>query len=293
MARTIKKGLDYFPVDTNILSDLKVRRIKREYGAESFLLYMTLLCDIYANGYWLEANDDYLFDLSEQMQISESRILEMLQAMAKVGMFDADLFTEQQILTSEPIQKQYFCIKKKYIEYHGLTNLPYLVISELIGITAEKSRFLRKKVHKEKKRKVKKKKRKLHSLRSFRRRASASGGKFGKRNCSQMKIGGLPPPGSPDKGSDSTFYCRPNWMNFATSSFPAEKKKVSRRKKTLSAVSTTGCPITERRKKPGRRKNGNHGCRKSWRWTGSAMFLLKLRNKYLPGNALRTCQPGI
>lgn len=120
MARTIKKGLDYFPVDTNILSDLKVRRIKREYGAESFLLYMTLLCDIYANGYWLEANDDYLFDLSEQMQISESRILEMLQAMAKVGMFDADLFTEQQILTSEPIQKQYFCIKKKYIEYHGL-----------------------------------------------------------------------------------------------------------------------------------------------------------------------------
>ena len=99
MARTIKKGLDYFPVDTNILSDLKVRRIKREYGAESFLLYMTLLCDIYANGYWLEANDDYLFDLSEQMQISESRILEMLQAMAKVGMFDADLFTEQQILT--------------------------------------------------------------------------------------------------------------------------------------------------------------------------------------------------
>ncbi len=200
MARTIKKGLDYFPVDTNILSDLKVRRIKREYGAESFLLYMTLLCDIYANGYWLEANDDYLFDLSEQMQISESRILEMLQAMAKVGMFDADLFTEQQILTSEPI---------------------------------------------------------------------------------------------PDKGSDSTFYCRPNWMNFVTSSFPAEKKKVSRRKKTLSAVSTTGCPITERRKKPGRRKNGNHGCRKSWRWTGSAMFLLKLRNKYLPGNALRTCQPGI
>ena len=42
MSRPLKKGLDYFPVDTNILSDLKVRRIKREYGAESFLLYMTV-----------------------------------------------------------------------------------------------------------------------------------------------------------------------------------------------------------------------------------------------------------
>lgn len=166
MARTIKKGLDYFPVDTNILSDLKVRRIKREYGAESFLLYMTLLCDIYANGYWLEANDDYLFDLSEQMQISESRILEMLQAMAKVGMFDADLFTEQQILTSEPIQKQYFCIKKKYIEYHGLTNLPYLVISELIGITAEKKPIFAEKSTQRKEKESKEKEKKT-TLTSF------------------------------------------------------------------------------------------------------------------------------
>ena len=166
MARTIKKGLDYFSVDTNILSDLKVRRIKREYGAESFLLYMTLLCDIYANGYWLEANDDYLFDLSEQMQISESRILEMLQAMAKVGMFDADLFTEQQILTSEPIQKQYFCIKKKYIEYHGLTNLPYLVISELIGITAEKKPIFAEKSTQRKEKESKEKEKKT-TLTSF------------------------------------------------------------------------------------------------------------------------------
>lgn len=134
----MKKGLDYFPVDTNILSDLKVRRIKHKYGAESFLLYMTLLCDIYANGYWLEANDDYLFDLSEQMQIPESRILEMVQAMVKIGMFDLQLFEERQILTSEPIQKQYFCIKKKCLEYHGVDAFPYLINSELIGINVEK-----------------------------------------------------------------------------------------------------------------------------------------------------------
>ena len=32
MARPIKKGLDYFPMQTNILSDLKVRRMKRKYA---------------------------------------------------------------------------------------------------------------------------------------------------------------------------------------------------------------------------------------------------------------------
>ena len=166
MARTIKKGLDYFPVDTNILSDLKVRRIKHKYGAESFLLYMTLLCDIYANGYWLEANDDYLFDLSEQMQISESRILEMLQAMVKVGMFNEGLFTGQRILTSEPIQKQYFCIKKKYIEYHGMKDFPYSVISELIGITAEKKPIFAEKSTQRKEKESKEKEKKT-TLTSF------------------------------------------------------------------------------------------------------------------------------
>ena len=205
MARTIKKGLDYFPVDTNILSDLKVRRIKREYGAESFLLYMTLLCDIYANGYWLEANDDYLFDLSEQMQISESRILEMLQAMAKVGMFDADLFTEQQILTSEPIQKQYFCIKKKYIEYHGLTNLPYLVISELIGITAEKKPIFAEKSTQRKEKESKEKEKKT-TLTSFVPETS------GRERWEIWKKELLAPRPAEDRRGRSSHQCRKGWL---------------------------------------------------------------------------------
>lgn len=137
MSRIIKNGLDYFPIDTNILNDLKIRRMKRKYGAESFLLYVTLLCDIYANSYWLEASDDYLFDLSEQMQISESRVLEMVLSMVKIGMFDSQLFEDKQILTSGPIQKQYFCIKKRFIDNHGLDTFPYLVNVDLMGNNAE------------------------------------------------------------------------------------------------------------------------------------------------------------
>ena len=112
MARPIKKGLDYFPVDTNILSDLKVPRIKRKYGAESFLLYMTLLCDIYANSFYICADDNYLFDLSEKMQMSESQTLEMVLAMVKIGLFDSQLFQKKRILTSPSIQKRFFSAKR-------------------------------------------------------------------------------------------------------------------------------------------------------------------------------------
>ena len=55
MARPIKKGLNYFPLDTDLLSNRKIRQIKCKYGSDAFLLYIALLCDIYANGYYITA----------------------------------------------------------------------------------------------------------------------------------------------------------------------------------------------------------------------------------------------
>ncbi|WP_146059462.1 Lin1244/Lin1753 domain-containing protein [Parabacteroides chinchillae] len=45
----------------------------RKYGADGVMLYITLLCDIYANSYYIEVMDDYLFDLSEQLDIDKQK----------------------------------------------------------------------------------------------------------------------------------------------------------------------------------------------------------------------------
>ncbi|CAK7007529.1 MAG: hypothetical protein PARBB_00908 [Parabacteroides distasonis] len=57
MARPIKKRLDYFPLDTDLLSNRKIRQIKRKYESDAFLLYIALLCDIYVNDYYITAYD--------------------------------------------------------------------------------------------------------------------------------------------------------------------------------------------------------------------------------------------
>ena len=55
MARPIKKGLDYFPVDTDIFENIQVRKLKSRYKSFGFLAYFTLLCDIYKKeGYFLQ-----------------------------------------------------------------------------------------------------------------------------------------------------------------------------------------------------------------------------------------------
>ena len=39
MARPIKKGLDYFPFDTDIFENIQVRKLKSRYKSLGFLVY--------------------------------------------------------------------------------------------------------------------------------------------------------------------------------------------------------------------------------------------------------------
>ncbi len=113
MARPIKQGLDYFPLDTDVLRNRKVRQIKRAFGADGFMLFIALLCDIYEKGYYVEFSDGYVFDLADELDRDESRVIEMVEFMLKIGVFDARLFAERRLLTSASIQTQYATIKRK------------------------------------------------------------------------------------------------------------------------------------------------------------------------------------
>lgn len=77
------------------------------------MLFIALLCDIYREGYYIEFNDDYVFDLSELCDLAESRICEIVAYMVELGLFHAGLFDERGVLTSESIQQQYVTIKRK------------------------------------------------------------------------------------------------------------------------------------------------------------------------------------
>ena len=115
MSRPTRKGLDYFPLDTTILNDIKVRRMKRQFGANAFLLYISLLCDIYSNGYYIEATDDYLFDQGEKLGIPENKVLQIVLACVKMGLFSNEIFMEHRILTSKSIQERFSLATKKRV----------------------------------------------------------------------------------------------------------------------------------------------------------------------------------
>lgn len=126
MARPVKLGLDYFPTDTDILKNIKIRKLIRKYRELGFVLYLQLLTDIYRNSYFIELSDEYIFDLADQFHKRDKTILEMIDFMVEVDLFNKNL-RNSLILTSPSIQKRYFTVKGN--SYNGLEkDLLYILI---------------------------------------------------------------------------------------------------------------------------------------------------------------------
>ena len=108
MSRPIKKGLSYFPLDTDMLSDRKIRRLFQNYGCEGFSTYMAILCEAYGTtGYYIRYTDDFCFDIGFTLNLKEEQIREIIGFCVEIRLFNQELFALQGILTSFGIQSEW------------------------------------------------------------------------------------------------------------------------------------------------------------------------------------------
>lgn len=128
MARPTKKGLDYFPLDVDFLSDLKVRRIIKACGKEAVHILVALLANIYRDeGYYVLWDDDLAFLVADEVGTKEGTVEELVKKAVQVKFFDKDIFDKYSVLTSKGIQNRYILAtkerKKVELEYkYLLTN---------------------------------------------------------------------------------------------------------------------------------------------------------------------------
>lgn len=122
MARLAKVGLDYFALDVNFLSHIKIRKIMRACGLQSIPVLVQLLSNIYKyKGYYIEWNSDECFVIADDVGVAERAVSEIVEKSLQVGLFNSEMFEKYKILTSERIQDQYFAAvsKRKSVEYDG------------------------------------------------------------------------------------------------------------------------------------------------------------------------------
>ena len=114
MARPTKKGLDYFPLDVDFLSDLKVRRIIKACGKEAVHILVALLANIYRDeGYYVLWDDDLAFLVADEVGTKEGTVEELVKKAVQVKFFDKDIFDKYSVLTSKGIQSRYILATKE------------------------------------------------------------------------------------------------------------------------------------------------------------------------------------
>lgn len=127
MARPLKDGVDYFPLD--VMLDEKFDLIEAEFGLIGFAVVVKLYQRVYARGYYCEWTKEVALLFGRSVGINRAgsggnAVSEIIKAAVRRGIFDKDMFEKYHILTSRGIQKRYFeavsrrkCVKvrKEYL----------------------------------------------------------------------------------------------------------------------------------------------------------------------------------
>ena len=135
MARPQKAGLDYYNVDTDLMSDPKVKRLCLKYGFNGFGLLQFLWVSIYRDGYFIKVADSFIELVSLEMRVDEKLIAEIINYMVSLNIFDRDIYNNHKILTSNGIQKRYLTIvtrrnEVRIIKEIWITDFPDLLTSK-------------------------------------------------------------------------------------------------------------------------------------------------------------------
>ena len=118
MARPRKKGLDYFPLDTDIFGDEKLFDVQNEYGPLGEVIYLRLVCLVYKHGYY------FRFDSKEKLAAMVMRsignrwikdkktVIEVIDYLAETNLFSSELM-QRSVLTSRGIQVRYLAATER------------------------------------------------------------------------------------------------------------------------------------------------------------------------------------
>lgn len=109
MARPLKKGIAYFPLDVDFFEDDKVEYITARFDEKGELIVIKLLCAIYRNGYYTDWNNDkqLIFAKRAGKNVSPSLVNDVVTELVKRGFFDKGIFNSFGLLTSKGIQTRY------------------------------------------------------------------------------------------------------------------------------------------------------------------------------------------
>lgn len=132
MARPLKQGLQYFPLDVDMDQDDKIAMIEAFHGIEGFGVVIKLLSKIYKEGYFYEWTKREQVLFSKRINVDINSVLAVVNDCVNEGIFNKKLFEEHHVLTSKGIQSRYLEAAKRRKEVTFIKE--YLLIPDVKSI---------------------------------------------------------------------------------------------------------------------------------------------------------------
>lgn len=107
MARPMKEGLEYFPLNCDIDQDDKIALIEAQHGLIGFGITIKLLMKIYDNSYFYKWTEKEQLLFSKRVNVDINLVNVVINDLVKWNFFDENIFNTYKVLTSKGIQQRY------------------------------------------------------------------------------------------------------------------------------------------------------------------------------------------
>ena len=105
MARPQKEGIDYFTLDVKM--DDEVKLIEAKFGIAGFGALIKLYQIIYDNSYYIKWTEREQLLYSNRINADINLVIEVVNECLKWNLFNKEMYSKYEILTSRGIQKRY------------------------------------------------------------------------------------------------------------------------------------------------------------------------------------------
>ena len=134
MGRHIKTGLDYFPLDVSLEDEVEL--LEAECGIDGFAVIVKLWQKIYANGYYIDWEEDNALLFSRKINYDINKLNVVVSVALRRNIFNKSLHKQHNVLTSKGIQKRYIkaCSDSRrkniaiFKDYYLLENTEYTAL---------------------------------------------------------------------------------------------------------------------------------------------------------------------
>ncbi|MBY0011471.1 Lin1244/Lin1753 domain-containing protein [Paenibacillus typhae] len=113
MARPIKEGLDYFPLDIDFDQDDKLVVPVNKFGMQGLGIIVKLMSEIYRTGYFYPWGEREQYVFGNRINVDVNTINEVVNECLRWGFFHDTVYQKYHVLTSKGFQKRYIEASKR------------------------------------------------------------------------------------------------------------------------------------------------------------------------------------